>query len=347
MPMRISKPLAIAALAAAAMPAAAEAARNDVTVMSRNLYLGTDLIPAATAPNLEELKNRVSQAKRNVDQTNFPVRAQALAREVQRKKPDLIGLQEVTQYRTGPQDGGLNATTELYDWMDTLQAELRERGQRYRIVVRRMVEDIEIPSAENTDLRLTIGDAILVRRGSRVRVGNPRTGGYDETLKLTLANGAAAEFGRGWQSVDARVAGRRFRFVNTHLEAFGDEIRLAQAQQLTREAFGSRSRPAILVGDLNSDPSAGDPDSQAFAAIRAAGFRSVFPREIPTSGFNELVNDPSASVLERTIDHIMVRPRLKRIRADVVGDTTAEKVGGLWPSDHAGVVATIRIPRNR
>lgn len=346
--MRKTVPLALAAATIVALPAAtAQAAKNDVTVMSRNLYLGTDLIPAATAPNLDELKKRVSQAKRNVDQTNFPVRAQALAREVQRKKPDLIGLQEVTQYRTGPQDGGLNATTELYDWMDTLQAELRERGQRYRIVIRRIVEDVEIPSAENTDLRLTIGDAILVRRNSRVKLSNPRAAGYDETLKLTLANGTAVDFARGYQSVDGRIAGRRFRFVNTHLEAFGDEIRQKQAEQLAAEAFGSRSRPAILVGDLNSDPRDAAPQAAAYNAMTTAGFQSAFSRLLPTSGFNELLTDASGSVLDRSIDHVLVRPKgkLRTVRSDVVGDTTAEKVGGLWPSDHAGAVATIRVRR--
>jgi hypothetical protein len=28
-----------------------------------------------------------------------------------------------------------------------------------------------------------------------------------------------------------------------------------------------------------------------------------------------------------------------------VGDEPQDRIGGLWPSDHAGVVATLRLPR--
>jgi endonuclease/exonuclease/phosphatase family metal-dependent hydrolase len=341
---KITVPLALAAATLAAVPTAASAAKNDVTVMSRNLYLGTDLIPPALAPNLDELKKRVTQAQRNVEATNFPTRAKRIAAEIAKRKPDLVGLQEVTRYRTGPQDGGVNASNELYDWMKSLQKELGKRKQRYKIVVRTTVADVEVPSAENTDLRITIGDAILARKGKRIKLSNVRTGSYDQTLKLTLANGQAVDFARTWESVDGRVAGRRFRFVNTHLEAFGDDIRTAQAKELVSQA--PSTRPTILVGDLNSDPNEASPPGAAFDAVAAAGFRSAFSQKVQTSGFNELVNDPDTSGLTRHIDHILYRGTgFKSIKPRVVGNTTAEKINGLWPSDHAGVVATLRVPK--
>ena len=48
----------------------------------------------------------------------------------------------------------------------------------------------------------------------------------------------------------------KFRFVNTHLEAFGDPtIRRDQARELVEpgRAGDEASLPVILVGDLNSD----------------------------------------------------------------------------------------------
>ena len=65
---------------------------------------------------------------------------------------------------------------------------------------------------------------------------------------------------RGWASVEvSKKSGsgkkgktRRFRFVDTHLEAFGDPaIREAQAKELTKGPLKTRTQ-VILVGDLNS-----------------------------------------------------------------------------------------------
>ena len=53
-----------------------------------------------------------------VDQTNFPLRAKQLARELQQRRPDLIGLQEVALWRHGPLDGSA-ATTVDYDFLQS------------------------------------------------------------------------------------------------------------------------------------------------------------------------------------------------------------------------------------
>ena len=72
------------------------------------------------------------ETRRIVDETNFPVRSKLLAREIATAKPDLVGLQEVALWRSGPLEldkvGVPNATTVEYDFLATLLADLRAAG---------------------------------------------------------------------------------------------------------------------------------------------------------------------------------------------------------------------------
>ena len=80
------------------------------------------------------------------------------------------------------------------------------------------------------DARLTMRDVILVRKGSKVKLGKTRKGHFKTRYEPNVG-GIKIPVDRGWTSVEARVGKQKFRFVNTHLEAFGDTaIREAQAQ---------------------------------------------------------------------------------------------------------------------
>jgi len=71
---------------------AAPPAGDQLTVMSRNLYLGADVYAAARF--LPDLQAASQYLWDNMQQTLFVARADAFADEVMRTRPDVIGLQE-------------------------------------------------------------------------------------------------------------------------------------------------------------------------------------------------------------------------------------------------------------
>jgi hypothetical protein len=53
--------------------------------------------------------------------------------------------------------------------------------------------------------------------------------------------------------------------------------------------------------------------------------------------------DNNPSTLKQWIDHIVVRPKAQVLKQLVVGNKLTDMIGGLWPSDHAGIVAKLRL----
>ena len=124
--------------------------------MSRNLYLGADLTPAITAKGLTEFTAATGKVLRDVTANDFPVRAKGLAQEIIKKEPDLVGLQEVALWRTGPPSteallGGRapNATEVRYDYLQLLLDQLNKGKARYRVAVSNDEFDFEAPGDVN------------------------------------------------------------------------------------------------------------------------------------------------------------------------------------------------------
>jgi hypothetical protein len=357
-----------------------------VTVMTRNLYLGADInrpIEAALTAQAEgktpqeilvALGNATHVTRAIVDQTSFLVRARLLAGEISRTEPDLIGLQEVALWRSGPlqldQVGVPNATTVDYDFLQILLDALAARGEHYTAVSIGGRADVEAPSftgspfdgtmgADARDVRLTMRDVVLMHVEDGLSATGTGNAIYSNNLSVTVA-GATLRFDRGYQWVDVRAGATRFRFVNTHLEAFSSDLALAQAQELLANAPAT-NRTTVFVCDCNSDPLNNSikpidhvPHNAPYNLITGpGGFTDEWLQFAPaeegwTSGLSELVNDPTAAGFDHRIDMVFGRTAsggpLGVDRGQVTGTdvTDRDPATGLWPSDHGGVVLRLR-----
>lgn len=108
--------------------------------MTRNLFIGSELTGAATAPSLPAFLAATARIYTNVQASDFPARARVLAGgEIDDADPHLLALQEVELIRkdTVPPvlDGAATrATTVVNDFLALLQAELAARGTAYTVV---------------------------------------------------------------------------------------------------------------------------------------------------------------------------------------------------------------------
>jgi endonuclease/exonuclease/phosphatase family metal-dependent hydrolase len=334
-----------------------------VTVMTRNIYIGADLTPLTQARDEAELESAAADLLEEVVRTDFASRAVLLADEIARAKPDLVGLQEAVHYRfdrqdpdgSGPFDGPARET--FQDFLSILKRELNAgAGPRYRVASEQREADVEVPiedrrpGAEDPDfdVRATVRDVILARRGAGVRTAESKGRNFVNSLVIERA-GARATILRGWTSIEADVRGARFRLVNTHLEAFDAHVRRKQAAELVAKGGPARSpQPVVLVGDLNSDDdSVHGRDRLAFREITEAGFLERQTRAFSCC-YSAVLNDPNER-FDHTVDHVMVdTSKIKLGRSFVTGDDPDRRTAsGLWPSDHGGVVSVLHVPLSR
>jgi endonuclease/exonuclease/phosphatase family metal-dependent hydrolase len=326
-----------------------------ITVMTRNLYLGTDIgrILTPADPNTP-IPVLAAQAWGVVQQTNFPERAKAIADEIAKARPHLVGLQEVSLFRIqSPGDvligNPVKATEVAIDFLAVLLAELDARGLSYEAVAIADGIDIELPlymgdSTPLADIRMTDREVILARSG--VQIGTVRESQFQAKVPINVG-GIPIEIPRAWASVEATVAGRTVQFISTHLERGAVEpIQRFQAGELLQIA-AAETLPVILVGDFNSD--ADGKSTQTYSDITGAGFADLWDMlgytddGLTGSQLESLTNTPSA--LTKRVDLIFTRGAdgLFPVRATVVGDEERDRTAsGMWPSDHAGVVGVFR-----
>jgi len=350
----LGKMIAIAFLSVAAFFAGPPPAKADddggIRLVTQNMYVGSSNAALAAAQTPQQLLAAVATIYNNILASKPAERAAAMAREIARHRPDLVALQEAAMLRTG--NGG-PATTVRSDLLQLLLDELAGLGHRYRAVAIVPGLDAQAPSALGFDVRITNQDAILVRAdpSDELQVSNLQIEQFGIKLSVPTLLGPFSDL-RGWAAIDVKLRGQRFRFVTTHLDSSVPAIRVAQAKELLVTAANT-SLPVIMAGDFNIAADTGfDPSFPAYQAIINAGFTEAWQsKRAPDPGFTccqaENVLNPT-SLLNHRIDLVLFRGGFGVADISLIGNQPADRTAsGLWPSDHAGVAATLRLPSRR
>jgi endonuclease/exonuclease/phosphatase family metal-dependent hydrolase len=364
-PMRVTRSLLAAMLLAAACsdestdgvatpfgpeaepsPDASHAHHSDISVMTRNMYVGADVdavIGALITPDPSDDASALLVAISTLEQTQFPGRATAIAGEIAQARPHVVGLQEVSTVDISLPQLGVEVHL---DFLPVLLAELAARGLQYEVAARvRNIEAAPFPGVSLID-----EDAIVVDR-QRVLVHETNAQRFTANLG-TVAPGVV--LARGWVSAALTIGERAYTVASAHLESGEapglDQLRAAQAAELAEALAGTA--PVIVMGDLNDVPG-----SQMYQVLAGAGLVDLWAAMHPgTRGYTcchaaDLSNQ--VSQFDERIDYVFFRDGAasEKVtgRIGLVGETPSDRFRGLthrlWPSDHAGIVARLNVYR--
>ncbi len=330
-----------------------------VKVMSRNVYIGTDVDLVLEAEDLEDVPLLVQIAYQLLQSTDFSSRAVALAEEISKTRPHLIGLQEMSKfYIQSPgdmADGGMTPATDLFlDFFEILMEAIEAKGLDYEMAAMVKNANVELPMITGVDdlgnytfddIRIEDHDVILVR--SDVNYSNPVAVNYDSMLVVEPSIGLVIP--RGYVKVNAQVGEISLVFANTHIEAAPlVNLRLAQTTQLL-DAVKDETLPVIVVGDFNSQATSGE----TYQFVISEGYNDVWIDNTLTYNANGYTFGHSSNLtnseplLFERIDFIFTGPQGNPVVGEgfVLGDEKRDMTtSGLWPSDHAGVVTKLTYP---
>jgi endonuclease/exonuclease/phosphatase family metal-dependent hydrolase len=345
----------MAGAAPPAQPGTPDTAARHVTFATYNVDFGADLAPLFVITNLPALIVAAHGVYQQMIASNYPERAAAIAHLLAKERPDLIGLQEADTWETldlaNPAAGFTMPPSN--DFPALILADLAADGVPYDVTVRNKTAQAQLPIDTRTLVRYTDYNLVLTRSGVPTRMlstSNSSEGQYAAHIPLPpLFSGVNVT--RGWASVDVTVWGRTFRFFTTHLEAYSDLVRNLQAAQLAGMIANS-THPVVVTGDINSQPPECPNTVQtgAYSILESAGLVEVWPSAEEhnacggfTAGQSSLTSPTSN--LDHRIDVIFFQPsKWDAIQAGVIGGQLRDKTpSGLWPSDHAGSVATLKM----
>jgi hypothetical protein len=348
-----------------------------LTILNWNVYYGANL-DLLLDESVGPLPVRTATVLGQVFATNTPARAAAVARQIAMAQPHLVTLQEVALYRLQSPGNVLlgtmepDATVVVDDFLGELMAALTGLGADYVIARQTETLDIEMPIAPVLpgstgpdcppcdDVRFTESVVILAR--ADLVFGASTGGTFTYNMPVEVMPSVFVDIVKGWAAVDATLKGRTYRVLTTHLEPADvlpghavhpdlHMLQLAQAQEVLA-VLASATGPVIVTGDLNTNPDGSSTDTYAY--MQASGFVDTWLAGEP-AGDGFTANQPwhltnAVSELWHRIDFVLYRdeftvagrPFRGAAQARVVGDKPADRTpGGLWPSDHAGVLVTL------
>jgi hypothetical protein len=305
-----------------------------------------------------------------------------MAAEIAKQRPDFVALSEAWKLTV---DGVVKM--DLLDFViDELKA-LGQPYELARATVGGVVKDGFVNQEDlnaaplGLDIQLTDRNAILMRTDVDIATIGVEPRQFTAAITLTLSTGLPPPqpqqikiniFG-GYVSVDAMVRGLPLRFLSVHLIPSADTIALHTAELLKNEVFNT-TNTLVFGGDFNT--TADDPKNLSFpiyqlliGAKLTDAWKLLHPNQL---GFTCCQNDnlrntrsnldlppcppgstvpppgSTATTCPHRIDLILFRGFAGVDNMKVFGDLPSDRTpSGLWPSDHAGVVATLRGPKSQ
>ena len=347
-----------------------------IVFMNWNVFIGAAIEDALGVPP-EQIQYAAGMAFAQVLANDFASRAVAMGEEAARFDPHLIGFQEVTLFELF--NGAVFVP--MLDYEEMLLAAL---GSDYAVAAKSEnfqtpVLPVTLPDVpcfadqscapppdcafvgECLLLRLTDYDLVMAR--TDVATDNPQA----HRFTYNLGDGPFADpsipfpIYRGWASVDATIEGLELRFASTHLEPadLPDGSIVPALEQLQRLQAGELAAtigvdlPVISVGDYNTD--AYGASTATYQDLLAYGFEDAWSQA--GGGMTCCQTEDLSirqSIRDRRVDLIMLRGDFGLLEPGIRGAVSTRVLGsriadltdtGLWPSDHAGVLATMKLPR--
>jgi endonuclease/exonuclease/phosphatase family metal-dependent hydrolase len=337
---------------------------SKVRVMTQNMYIGPLGKIREAAAHPETLPRVVAEFFNETVDTKPAQRAAAVAEKIHSNHPDLVALQEVGILRTRPgNDPKIPATEVVHDQLQLLRDALHGDYDTVAVIPNSDVQLVAAAPGVSFVVRITDRTVILARASSNdLKLSNVQVEEYWAKPPVPPAASGLIIPMFGWGSVDVQVNDRKFRFVATHLMGVTPElpalieIQKAQASELIQSA-GKTDLPVVYAGDFNTV--VGSPTYQILVGSdRVDAWQQknpmalcaeVNPPEVRpgcTCCQNPKLNNPT-SELNHRIDLVIVPPRTEIEDVKLVGtDPATDHPPVLWPSDHAGVVAILKLPGN-
>jgi endonuclease/exonuclease/phosphatase family metal-dependent hydrolase len=328
-----------------------------ITTFTQNLYVGADVdavVDAIASGDQNAAFQALATAVATLHQTSFPTRAAAIVEEIARTRPDVVAFQEGSKIDVDLTPLGVPLVAHE-DFLATLQAALAARGLGNYAVVD-TITNIQVSLLSGL-VSLIDYDIMLVNT-DRVAVSSHFKKNFDHNNGLF----AGINFIRGYIEAQVTVDGRQYVVVTTHTEGTdltkaGIDYHQLHAQQMQEivDLVNGSERPAIVMGDLNDYDT-----SLMYQVMLDGGFTDLWATLRPgvdgvTCCHLSDLSDPHPRQgrFETRIDYIFTRGFDHGGRA-VTGQITrygllksdqlAGPAGTIWPSDHAGLEATLATP---
>jgi Endonuclease/Exonuclease/phosphatase family len=337
-------------------------AERALTIINWNIYLGADIVRLVDGAYPGPIEERAAELWAMVGRTDFPRRAGFIAARIAELTPELVTLQEVFRWSVAPAEAAGDAVGHAsddasggvtVDYLELLEQELGRRGASYR-AFRTSGFSCAVPLPGGQVLTMQDSIVTLVRAD----LGEVRfTGAPYAAARRVPIGGRAVPALRCWSAVEVS-APWPLRLFNTHLE-FDRPAQVEQARELLALLDG-HAGATLLAGDFNLDapiapndapndaPSAepeGLHEIALYDELRARGFRDAWRERGHGAGLT--ATQPEAlhnldSKLDTRIDWILARDTGPFTHAWLLGAAGRDRaLLGLWPSDHAGVTATL------